>query len=196
MGVVLDILGIVVGAAGVIMGVIAYRRVRGLSSRSWKDIVKEVDKLHNHLALNDVKFDYIVSFAGGGLIVADLLHIRHYPRTPVLSLHVQRTKRLVSGAIKISVLDNLINTRELKGKAVLVVDDVVESGRSLDKVVEFLEEEADILGEQVYAVVIGKLRSTNGFKVRYYGFEYWGKLSLPWAVVPRELPFIIEEEGT
>lgn len=177
-----------IGFISLILGVygtiLTYRSMQSHREKDWTDVLKSIDNLHEHLQKDGIEFDYIAGFPDGGLIVADLLHIKHRQRSPVLAIPIIKTpaKR---GPKELSVPPGCLAKEFLHGKKILVVDDVVRSGRTMDVALKFLTQEMGIVPENIYTAALGRNKGTDGFMVDYYDFDYEGEFYLPWGKVSR-----------
>lgn len=181
MNMFLTVVGLAVSVVSLILTLYLWDRSR---RKSWRQMIAEVDKLFKHLRAEKIPFDCILSFPDGGLIAADMLHIRHCPEKPIvcLSLNIERPKK---GPKIVKVLTEPIVLENLRGKPILIIDDVVQTGRNLEVVVHFLTEKVCVRPDDIYTAVLGRPEGARGFKVDYVGFEYPVRIRLPWGEVPR-----------
>ncbi|MBU1056428.1 MAG: hypothetical protein KKC46_21760 [Proteobacteria bacterium] len=179
MNIILAVIGLVISIAGLLITIFTISQRR---KKSWRQILREIDLLKGKLA---GKFNYIISFADGGLIAADLLHIKGDSQIPVLSLNL-KIMRNNKGSKLVKVLTGKDSLLFLKNKKILLIDDVVQTGRNMEAVVIYLTDEVGIDRENIITAVLGKPKGITGFVVDYYGFEYsTNTIELPWGIVPR-----------
>jgi len=94
---------------------------------NWTQVESEVGELASKI---ESKIDCIVGIARGGLIPSRLLSkVLKVKRMYCLTVEKQRESRTVTTEIKVN----------LSGKKLLLVEDVTETGRSLDVAKEYLE---------------------------------------------------------
>ena len=153
--------------------------------KGWKDLVLSIRYLAKHLKSTNIKFDYIASFSGGGLIIADLLHIVFMEDLPILTFIVERYDAIDKGGSKyIQVKLPFNDISILKNKSILLLDDVVESGNTIKAVKEYLLDK--VLDIYIYTAVLGK-HDFSAFEPHYFDFEFSSRCILPYGVVPRKL---------
>lgn len=179
--------GISIGILGVAVAIVVplFLYLWPHRPKSWRMILGEIDKLNSHLTERGVKFDYIVSFAGGGLVIADLLHIKYYPNIPVIAIPLVIEPPTSLKLKKVKVTLGCLCKEFFEGKSVLVIDDVVQTGLTMDAVIKFLQDGMGIEISRIYMVALGKPENVVGFSVSHVCFEYKSKTALPWGEVPR-----------
>ena len=96
----------------------------------WPKYNKAIDKIVEHF--KDDKFDVIIGLTRGGLIPA--VRLSHMMDTPMLPFnpHTLHTNGDPRGKVKIPISPAVV-------RRVLVVDDIVDSGKTFDKCVKFFE---------------------------------------------------------
>jgi hypoxanthine phosphoribosyltransferase len=178
---VLTIIGLIVSLMGLAITLYLLDRRR---RKTWGQMIDEVDKLYTHLRAKKIGFECIVCFPDGGLIAADLLHIRHCQDIPItcISLNIERPKK---GPKIVTVLTEKAVLESLRGKSILVIDDVVQTGRNLEVIVNYIMQTIDTNSDNIYTAVLGRPQGAHGFEVDYVGFEYPIRIKLPWGEVPR-----------
>jgi hypoxanthine phosphoribosyltransferase len=98
----------------------------------WSDFEDEIDKLADKIQAGDTTYDALVGITRGGVIPARLLVARlAIDDMYCINVRKQGVRRVVTTPI----------TEDLTDKHVLIVEDVLESGRSLDIAKEYLEQE-------------------------------------------------------
>jgi len=174
----LTVVGTAVSIVGLLLGIFAIWQRR---RKSWRQVLREVRRLN---AVLSGKFDFIISFADGGLIAADLLHIKYHPDKPIVSLHLE-IKRPDKGPKVVNILTDNESLDFLRNAKILLIDDVVQTGRNMEAAVNYLTSEVGIERAKIVTAVLGKPKGITGFVVDYYGFVYSGTIELPWGPVPR-----------
>lgn len=178
MSTILTVISLIISIAGLFIGIFTIWRRR---RKSWRQILHEIELLKSKLS---GKFDFIISFADGGLIAADLLHIKGDSKIPVLSLNLEITRH-DKGPKSVNILTDTKNLFFLKNKKILLIDDVVQTGRNMEAAVNYLTGEVGIERASIITAVLGKPKSITGFVVDYCGFKYSSTIELPWGIVPR-----------
>ena len=101
----------------------------------WKDIEKSLSKMADQLKESNFKTDVIISIGRGGMvparILADMLEVDEVTIIPAKMYTGVGTRnaRPLIGNINISI----------KHRNVLVVDDIVDSGLTIDAVIDYLQ---------------------------------------------------------
>lgn len=155
--------------------------------KSWKFVLQGLKKLNDHIVQSGFKPDFIVSWSDGGLVLADLLHIRHMPQVPVVSCILTRSG-FDGGELRRNV-EFVYPPRDFfRNKKVLLVDDVVNSAASMEVAAKFyFSSDQRQRRKHVRLAVLGKSAVTP-VKLDFAYFEYTGECILPYAKVPRSLP--------
>ena len=104
---------------------------------------------------------------GAGTFFADLIRAIRLPiEIDFLIVKRQRAKGQSSGKIK--VLSDL--TEEIKGRHVLVVEDIVDSGRTADQIIKRLKKQKP-RSLEICTLLSKPIRRQVEVKVQYVGFE-------------------------
>lgn len=181
------VLGVLLGVAGVVLTVFYGIRQRE-RRKTWPQVLSIVDRLWRDLAKEGFPVERIVTFANGGLIVADLIHIRHAHTTPVCALGVHKETAPGSTSREVVLGDfPSLNPEFFAGKHVLVLDDVINSGVTLRFVRNYLCNELNVSEKNIKTAVLGR-RENSDFRPDWFGFTYANHVALPWGRTPRGLP--------
>ena len=103
------------------------------------EAIQEMIQLLSEKIARNYKFDAIVGvLTGSFLFVSDLC--RHFPNKDIevsfIKASSYATSTESSGKLSVSLLDKL----DLKGKKVLLIDDILDTGRTLQQLVKLLQE--------------------------------------------------------
>lgn len=98
----------------------------------WEEFYSLTIKLAEQISKSKYQPDFIFGIVRGGLIPASLLAY-FFPNSYLLSLAVIKEEGI--RRVKKEIVDQL----DLTGKRVLVIEDMLETGRSAQKAKEFLE---------------------------------------------------------
>ncbi|EPD70083.1 phosphoribosyltransferase [Corynebacterium pyruviciproducens] len=122
--------------------------------------------------------DIIIAVARGGLLPAGALS---YAMGVKLSdaINVEFYTDVEETLPDPILLEPLLDTHALGGKKLLVVDDVADSGRTLDLVLKILQQWA---GEVRSAVIYGKSRSVIEPDYVWHRTDKW--IAFPWSAEP------------
>lgn len=171
-----------VGSVASILAWLGYQSRKDHKTRNFRQLWNDLAKLKMRMDREGFKPDLIIGVPLGGLIVADLLHIRFYPDVPVMGIPLRRTR--AHRALEVAVLSH-VALRELDGLNILVVDDTTRSGRTLKVVTDYLRE-AGVQEDNLYTAVVAKLDGVAGYDVDFHAFGYARALRFPWGNVPED----------
>lgn len=107
---------------------------------TWKDIEKDCQQVANKL--KEKQFDLIVAITKGGLPPAVILANKYLNKPHIVTLQLEEiTEEEKAGyqAKKVKVISEL-NTYPIKEKNVLIVDDVADTGSTLKKAIQLVQE--------------------------------------------------------
>ena len=176
------IIGIIIGLIGITLSIIIplwyNRQERNIK---WEKVLKYVEKIAEELKSEKWFPDILISFPKGGLIVADLLGHQFNNELDIISLYTKRVKK--DNGIHIILRHPYVNVDALKGKHILIIDDVISGGETMRKVKELI---CNVPNTDVRTAVLGFTKPTY-FVPNYSAFMYnrnkdlflpWGKLTL------------------
>ncbi len=182
---ILNIIGLCIAIFGPAIG--AFLAWRNRFNYSWGKTTKAVKELHSKLVEKGLEPNVILAFAKGGLIVADLLNHHYDNRFPIVTIY---TKRVWKDGHRLVQMDtSYVDLSHLKGKKVFLVDDVIQSGSTLQAVVNLLVGQYGVKRKDITVIVLATNASITQFQpdVYVYEFEYTHKRPvLPWGQVPRD----------
>jgi len=105
---------------------------------SWQDIETDSKALSKKISL---PIDLIVAITKGGLPIATLLTNKHLKNPPIITLQLKEIKTEEKSnykAQKVKIISPL-NIYPIKGKRVLIIDDVADTGATLKKAVNLVK---------------------------------------------------------
>ena len=140
---------------------------------SWEDVEKIADKLVKKIKSSGFKPDYIIGITKGGLIPLSLL-AKRLGIKKILTVSATLSKK--DKKLKIIYAPNI----DLKGKKVLLVDEIVETGTTLKKISKMLTDKYNV-GE-LKTATLGMNKDRGKFHPDYYIIEEQGE----WVVFPWE----------
>ncbi|MEG3436459.1 phosphoribosyltransferase [Pannus brasiliensis CCIBt3594] len=131
---------------------------------SWEEYHRLIERLAVQIDRSGWQFDQIVCLAKGGLRVGDLLcRLFRQPLAILYASSYGGTNNQLRGELKIS--SNLAMTTETLGKRVLLVDDLADSGITLEKSLRWIEERHSI--DEIRSAVIW-CKGASVIKPDYY----------------------------
>lgn len=149
-------------------------------SVSWEEYHRHIETLAAKIYQSQWQFDQIVCIARGGLRIGDILsRLYHTPLAIVAASSYGGEDNRSREQIKIG--QHLARTNDPLGKRILLVDDLADSGVSLQAVTQWLETYASPIEELRTAVIWYK--SCSQFQPDYY-VEYLP--DNPWILQPFE----------
>jgi len=104
---------------------------------SWQDILNHCQTIAKKIKDSP---DLIIAITKGGLPIATVLANQHFDNPPILTLQLKEIKTQAKAnykANKVKVISPL-NSYPIKGKRVLIVDDVADSGNTLKKAIQLV----------------------------------------------------------
>ena len=110
------------------------RRIDALDRLSWKDVEKYTSALSELIKASGFEPDFIVGISRGGLVPAVLL-AQLMTRIPVASIDI-----IKEGQERKVAPNPQINWTAINGKKALLVEDILETGKSAHAAREFLEQ--------------------------------------------------------
>lgn len=117
---------------------------------SWSEYHQKIEQLALQIYQSNCQFNQIVCIAKGGLRVGDII-CRIYAQ-PLAILSATSYDGKVRGTITFS--QHLSMTQEKLGNRVLLVDDLVDSGVSLQEAINWLKSKYSDTIEELYTAVI------------------------------------------
>jgi len=163
------------------------------------EVQRRIDAMAEELqAVYEGRDLVIVVIAEGARRFADALVERLEMRwmlPRVLYVRAQRTR----GTALVEVRVEHVDSREFEGRDVLIVDDIADEGRTLDAVIQLVEE-GDPHSLEAAVLISKRLRRRVDVPIRFVGFE----LARGWAVgfgmdldgEHRELDYIAVVQGS
>ena len=145
---------------------------------TWEVFVEASRNLSEQIVESGWFPDLIVGVARGGLIPAGAIGYAIGVKA-MGAINVEFYTDIGQTLDEPIILSPQLDTDSLKGKKVLVVDDVADSGKTLDLVVNFLEETAD---EVRSAVVYTKPKTIFEPDYSWKKTDKW--INFAWSVLP------------
>ncbi|GAA3943608.1 phosphoribosyltransferase [Pseudoclavibacter caeni] len=116
----------------------------------WNEFGEAARELARQIVASGFEFDVIVAIARGGLLPAGAISYA-LDTKKCASLNVEFYSGIGETLDEPMVLPPFLDVDSLRGRRVLLVDDVVDSGRTLQMVVRMLEEQgADVKSATLY----------------------------------------------
>jgi hypothetical protein len=154
---------------------------------SWDEYHKLIERLALVVHEADYAFDQIICIARGGLRVGDVLSRIYEKPLAILSTHSYAAE---SGTVRgdLVIAEHMTMTSPKLGSHVLLVDDMVDSGHTLAKVVDTLPKRFPHMRELKTAVLWWKACSVfrPDFHVDYLADNPW--IHQPFEVYDRMRP--------
>lgn len=120
---------------------------------SWLDYHQKIEQLAARIYASGWRFNQIVCLARGGLRVGDILsRIYHQPLAILATSSYSGAGK--QGRGKLIFAKNMTMTSETLGTKILLVDDLVDSGITLEETIPWLHEHADSPIEDIRSAVI------------------------------------------
>lgn len=142
----------------------------------WSEALEQCYRLASILLDSGLEFDTIVAISRGGLVPARIIS----DVLAVDELVVLRSRLWGVGARTRSEPEVSIHERlELSGKSVLVVDEVVDTGATMAKVVGLVRER----GPRLVKTAVLHYKATSSFVPDFYvkKFDEWVWIYYPWS---------------
>lgn len=135
------------------------------------DVCQKIDKS---------KVDVICGISVGGLAPASLFSLELKEKN-VVSISCRSYEGYEQGE---TVIKNGPEKSALRGKKVLLVDDIADSGNTIVKVTDYLYEHYDVESVDVAVIYLNTDHCKLGFPA------FWGKETTEWIVFPWEIPYL------
>lgn len=133
---------------------------------SWSEYHQKIEQLAAIIYQSNWEFNQIVCIAKGGLRIGDIFcRIYHQPLAIISASSYTGPENRLRGPITFS--KHLAMTSEQLGSRVLLVDDLVDSGISLQKTVQWLEREHGAAIAEIRTAVLW-YKACSVFKPDYY----------------------------
>jgi len=155
---------------------------------TWQEFGDAARELAQQIANSGWKPDLIVAIARGGLIPAGAIAYAMGVKA-IGTMNLEFYTGLGETLDEPQVLPPLMDVSALDGKKVLVVDDVADSGKTLKKVMELIDEDGLSLDGKTHAKVDARSVVIYKKPVSIIEPDYiWRKTALwinfPWSVLP------------
>ena len=141
---------------------------------SWDEYNTQVEKLAQIVHHSGYSFNQVICIARGGLRVGDVLSRIFDMPLAILSTHSYAAK---GGTLRgeLVIAEHMTMTRPTLGERVLLVDDMVDSGHTLEAVVKTLPQRFPVITELKTAVLWWKACSVYrpDFHVAYLADNPW-----------------------
>ena len=139
---------------------------------SWEEIEELIEILAEKINKKNKKYDYLVGIARGGLIPMVLLsdHINNYNVYTIRLKLYEGSKKGTKVELKQGIAENI------KGKRILLVDDVADTGTSLEFAKEYLENKGAIISTATL-----HLKKTSKIIPDYYAKKEDRWITYPWS---------------
>ncbi|MDF5721013.1 MAG: phosphoribosyltransferase [Rhizonema sp. PD37] len=120
---------------------------------SWSDYHQKIEQLATQIYESSWKFNQIVCLARGGLRVGDILsRIYKQPLAILATSSYSSSGKQERG--KLTIARHLTMTTETLGSRILLVDDLVDSGITLEQTITWLKQNSDSPIEEIHTGVI------------------------------------------
>ena len=106
---------------------------------SWQDILDHCQIIAKKI---NPPIDLIIAITKGGLPIATVLANKHFNNPPIITLQLKETKTQGKANYKTSKVKIIspLNNYPIKNKHVLIVDDVADSGNTLKKAIQLVNQ--------------------------------------------------------
>lgn len=105
----------------------------------WDDIVNLSEKIYHEIIARGIKIDTLVPVLRGGAPLSLLLN-RHMPDVDTACVHIKRSKtNSPNSDFGDPILKGITNESAIKGKNILIVEDIIDKGLSVDKAIEAIK---------------------------------------------------------
>jgi uncharacterized protein len=130
---------------------------------SWDEYHRSIESLAEIISASGSEFDCLICIARGGLRVGDILsRIFDLPLAIIAAKSYQDRERA-----ELTISAQIATTVDLTGKRILLIDDLVDSGVTLQKIVEHLTTEYQIDRHNIKTAVIW-YKAQSVFQPDYY----------------------------
>jgi len=180
-GLICSIIGLLITVFTFIYG-IYIKRNRVIK---FSEVVKCTDIIAEKLKAINFIPDVLISFPKGGLIVADLIGHLFNNDLDIISIHTKR--QIIDNDVNVIVRDSYVNYQAIKHKKLLIIDDVLENGKTMATIKEILIKNG-VPKNSIKTAVLGKTEAFQAvFQPDFSVFTYFRnkkyKLFFPWGKV-------------
>ncbi|MEM4789010.1 MAG: phosphoribosyltransferase [Ignisphaera sp.] len=158
---------------------------------SWKDVIDLCYKLAKDIAESDFEPDVIIAVLRGGvvpaLLLSDILGVEEF--------YAIRVKHWgIAEEMYITPVVEQLPQRKLQGSRVLIVDEVVDTGKTLVKAIE----EVKKLGASNVKTAVLHLKSSSNLIPDYYAvkLDKWVWIFYPWSLAETLFALAYRELGS
>ena len=120
---------------------------------SWEEYHANIEKLAVQIYQSQWEFDQILCLARGGLRIGDMLSRIYNKPLAILSTSSYGGKDFQERG-KLTIASNITMTTATLGKRILLVDDLVDSGVTLMRILEWLQQHEEFAIKEVRSAVI------------------------------------------
>ncbi len=148
---------------------------------SWEEVYGACLKIFSEIMRDRLKINCIVAISRGGMIPATILANCLGVRK-VIVINVKLYKGIgVKGRLEI---DRSLDLENIDTSTVLIVDDIVDTGKTLEKVKEYVAKHA----QKIYTAALF-VKKWSKMKPDYYAYE-----TTKWVIFPWEIFEVIHKE--
>lgn len=140
---------------------------------TWSEVEEHCRTLAAKIAAAGFTPDYLVGIATGGVIPLALI-AKEFKNSNIVTVSVSSYEKDKRGELVVKYLPKI----DLAGKKILVVDEIAETGRTLNKVADILRSEYHVADLKTVAIAINKDKCTD--KPDFYGVEGSNWFVFPW----------------
>lgn len=153
---------------------------------TWPDIQQYCYDLSEQIRKQDFVVDAIVAIQRGGCIPGVLLsHILEITEFYTIGVRTTLTEQIRSARLKKPVVSISDSLRNIKDKKILVVDDVVNTGKTMNTAKEWLESYQPSF-IQTLALVWDRSCGSQACPVDFYALHTPDWVVFPWEDIRRE----------
>ena len=120
---------------------------------SWEEYHAKIEELAAKIYHSQWEFDQILCLARGGLRIGDVLSRIYDKPLAILSTSSYGGKDFQNQG-KLTIANNITMTTETIGSRILLVDDLVDSGVTLARILEWLQQHEEFAITEVRSAVI------------------------------------------
>ena len=133
---------------------------------SWEEYHTKIEKLAVQIYQSQWEFDQILCLARGGLRIGDILSRIYNKPLAILSTSLYGGKDFQERG-KLTIANNITMTTATLGKKILLVDDLVDSGITLARILEWLQQHEEFAITEVRSAVLW-VKACSVAKPHYY----------------------------